>query len=64
MVKNEKVIKVKKCQKKCPIHKGAGILKKAKTFLNEGTKRKKNYMNDLKSRNKNIKSGGSSWCKN
>ena len=39
------------------IHKGVGIYKK--TFLNKGTKHKKNYMEGLNSKNKNIKGGGS-----
>ena len=42
------------------IHKGAGIKKKPKTFLSKGTKHKNNYMEGLNSKNKNIKSGGSS----
>ena len=41
------------------IHKGAGILKKTKTFLNKGIKYQKNYMEGLNSKNKNIKGGGS-----
>ena len=41
------------------IHKGAGIFKKPKKFLNKGTKHKKNYMEGLNSKNKNIKDGGS-----
>ena len=41
------------------IHKGAGIFKTAKTFLNKGTQHKKNYMEGLNSENKNIKGGGS-----
>ena len=41
------------------IHIGAGILKSPKTFLNKGTKHKKNYMKGLNSKNKNIKGGGS-----
>ena len=54
----------RKCQKKLKIfslriHKGVEILKKPKTFLNEGTKHKKNYMEGLNSKNKNIKGGGS-----
>ena len=42
-------------------HKGAGIFKTPKTFLNKGTKHKNNYMEGLnsKNKNKNIKSGGS-----
>ena len=39
------------------IHKGAGIFKKPKTFLNKGTKHKKNYMECLNSKNKNMKDG-------
>ena len=41
------------------IHKSTGI-KKTKTFLNRGTKHKKNYMEGLNSKNKNrnIKGGG------
>ena len=42
------------------IHKSARISKKPKTFLNKGTKHKKNYMEGLNSKNKNIKVGGSS----
>ena len=34
------------------IHKSAGI--KTKTFLNKGTKHKKNYIEGLNSKNKNI----------
>ena len=41
------------------IHKDAGIWKKPKTFLNKGTKHKKNNMEGLNSKNKNIKDGGS-----
>ena len=37
------------------IHKGAGFLKAPKTFLNKGTKHEKNYIEDLNSKNKNIK---------
>ena len=33
--------------------------KKPKTFLNKGTKHKKNYMESLNSKNWNIKGGGS-----
>ena len=33
--------------------------KKTKSFLNKGTKNKKNYMEVLNSKNKNIKGGGS-----
>ena len=40
------------------IHKGAGILKKPKTFVNKGTKHNENYMEGLNSKNKNIKDGG------
>ena len=43
------------------IHKGAGIKKKTKIFLNKGTKHKKNYEEGLNSKNKNIKGGGSSY---
>ena len=35
------------------------FLKKSKTFINKGTKHKKNYMEGLNSKNKNIKGGGS-----
>ena len=35
------------------------FLKNLKTFLNKGTKHKKNYMEGLNSKNKNIKGGGS-----
>ena len=41
------------------IHKGAGIKRKLKIFLNKGIKHKKNYMEGLNSKNKNIKDGGS-----
>ena len=41
------------------IHKGAGIFKRPKTFLSRGTKDKKNYMEVLNSKNKNIKVSGS-----
>ena len=41
------------------IHKDAGFKKKPKIFLNKGTKDKKNDMEGLNSKNKNIKSGGS-----
>ena len=34
------------------------LLKNPKTFLNKGTKHKKNDMQGLNSKNKNIKSGG------
>ena len=37
------------------IHKGAGIKKKPKTFLNKGTKHKINCMEGINSKNKNIK---------
>ena len=40
------------------INKGAGIFGIPKTFLNNGTKHKKNYMKGLNSKNKNIKGGG------
>ena len=30
-----------------PLHKGAGIFKTPKTFLNKGTKHKKNYMEEV-----------------
>ena len=40
------------------IHKGSGIYKKPKNFLNKGTKHKRNYMKGLKSKNKIIKGGG------
>ena len=36
------------------------FLKNAKTFLNKGTKHKKNYIEGPNSKNKNIKGGGSS----
>ena len=56
---------VKKMPKKLKIfslkiHKGAGTLKKNIIFLNKSTKHKKNYMEGLNSRNKNINGGGSS----
>ena len=41
------------------IYKLPGIKKKLKTFLNKGIKHKKNYMEGLNSKNKNIKGGGS-----
>ena len=41
------------------IHKVAGILKNPKTCLNKCTEHKKNYMEGLNSKNKNIKCGGS-----
>ena len=41
------------------IHKGAGIFKKLKIFLNKGTRHKKNYVECLNSKIKNIKGGGS-----
>ena len=41
------------------IHKGSGIFKKPKTFLNKGSKYKINYMDNLNSTNKIIKGGGS-----
>ena len=41
------------------IYKGAGIKKKPKNFLNKGTIHKKNYMEGLNSKNKNIQGGGS-----
>ena len=41
------------------IHKGAGIKKKKKTFLNKCTTHEKNYMEGLNLKNKNIKDGGS-----
>ena len=37
------------------------LKKKPKIFLNKGTKDKKNDMEGLNSKNKNIKSGGSPW---
>ena len=40
------------------IHKGAGIFKNPKIFLNNGTKHNKNDMEGLNSKNKNIKDGG------
>ena len=40
------------------IYKGAGIFSTPKTFLNKSTKLKKNYMEGLNSKNKNIKGGG------
>ena len=70
-LKTKKLFKVKKCKRKMPkklnifslkIHKGAGISKKnPKTFLNKGTKHKKNYMEglNLKNKNNNIKGGSS-----
>ena len=36
-----------------------GFYKNPKTFINKGTKHKKNYMERLNSKNKNIKGGGS-----
>ena len=54
--------------KKCPKNskflvskyiKVLGFSKKSKTFLNNGPKYKINYMESLKSKNKNIKGGGS-----
>ena len=39
------------------IHKGAGTLKKTKTFQNKDTEPTKNYMESLNSKNKNIKGG-------
>ena len=41
------------------IHKGAGIKKKIKIFLNKGIKHNKNDMEDQNSKYKNIKGGGS-----
>ena len=41
------------------IHKGARIWRKPKTYLNKGSKHKKNYMEGLNSKNKNIQGGGS-----
>ena len=41
------------------IHKGAGVFKNPKTFLNIATKHKKNYIEGLNSKNQNIKGGGS-----
>ena len=38
------------------------FLKTSKTFLNKGTKHKKNYLKGLNSKNKNIKDGGSRQC--
>ena len=35
------------------IHKGAGIWKKTKTFLNKGTKHERSYIEGLNSINKN-----------
>ena len=55
--KTKKLFNVKKCPKKMPkildifslkTRKGAGILRKPKTFLNKGTKHKKNDMEGLK----------------
>ena len=68
-LKRKKLFKVNKCQKKCPKNskflvqeyiKVLGLLKNLKTFLNKGSESKKNYMEDLKSINKNIKGGESS----
>ena len=42
------------------MHKSTRIKKKTKTFLNKGTKHEENYMEDLISKNKNIKGGRSS----
>ena len=61
---NKLVIQSQKMPKKLKIfslkiHKGAGIFKKPKTFLNKGTKHTKNDMEGLNSKNKNIKGGGS-----
>ena len=42
------------------IHKAAGILKETLKTFHKGKKHKKNYMEDLNSKNKNIKVGGSS----
>ena len=55
--KNVKKLKIFSLQ----IHKGSGIEKKPKNFLNKGTKSQKNYMEGLnsKNKNKNIKGGGS-----
>ena len=43
------------------IHKGAGIFENPRTFLNKGSKDKKNYMEglNLKDKNKYTKSDGS-----
>ena len=41
------------------IHEAAVIFKIPKTILNKGNKHKKNYMEGLNSKNKNIKGGGS-----
>ena len=65
-LKNKKLFKVKKFQKNAQknnifslkVHKGDGILENPKTFLNKGAKHKKNYMEDLNSKNKNIKGSG------
>ena len=62
--KQKKLFKVKKLQKlpkklkisSLKIHRGAGIWKKTKAFLNKGTKHKKNYMKGLSLKNKNKKS--------
>ena len=50
MPKKLKIFSLKKC-------KGAGIKKKPQSFLNKGTKHKKNYIEGLNSQN--IKGGGS-----
>ena len=55
----------KKCPKKSKFlvlkkHRGAlEFFKNPKNFLNKATKHKKNYMEGLNSKNRNIKDGGS-----
>ena len=59
--KAKNVIKVPKKLKifSLKIHTGAGIQTTTINFLNKGTKHKKNYVEALNSKNKNIKGGGS-----
>ena len=58
--KSENIKKMTKKHKlfSLKIHKDTGIFKQLKTCLNKGTKHKKNYMEGLKSKNQNIKGGG------
>ena len=39
------------------IHKGTGIFKNSQNLLNKGAEHLKNYIEDLNSKNKNIKGG-------
>ena len=67
LLKNKNSFKVKKWHQNAKklkifslkIHKDAGIKKNPEIFVNKGTKHKKNYIEGLNSKNKNIKGSGS-----